>query len=260
MKGVKGRILKKLKSIPEIPYLKQPQSFFQLQDPSSPLESDRILSPTKEFDEHAIENKENFSQNSDENQTQTAPKCQSFRKPDPDSATLFDPKLLAAFHQAVIDYFRNQHQEEVLNENFPTTSLRGIRKTFEDCSSIKLLLENLKLVFIERDVSMHIEFRDELWRVLGYRAIPPRLFIRGRCIGGADEVLGLHERGGLIPLVEGIARTRNGERLCGGCNRVRFVVCIECDGGRKVFDEEKGMNVQCLRCNENGLVVCPLCC
>jgi len=144
--------------------------------------------------------------------------------------------------------------------NLYATSLRGKRKTFEDCNSIRLLLENLKLVFVERDLSMHIGFREELWRVLGLRAIPPRLFIKGRYIGGADEVLGLHEQGRLLAMVKGMPRTEPGQNACEACAGMRFVVCFECNGGRKVYGEEQGVNVQCRRCNENGLVVCSRCC
>ena len=120
--------------------------------------------------------------------------------------------------------------------------------------------------FTERDVSMHLEFREELWRVLGYRAIPPSLFIRGRYVGGADEVLGLHEQGRLLALLRGAARFRSaGEEACRGCGGVRFVVCWECNGSRKIYhgeeeEEEDACPAQCRHCNENGLVVCPICC
>nr|GEV97503.1 putative glutaredoxin family protein [Tanacetum cinerariifolium] len=44
---------------------------------------------------------------------------------------------------------------------------------------------------------MHMEFREELWRTLGNRVIPPRLFINGRLIGRVEEVVGLHVEGKL---------------------------------------------------------------
>ncbi|KAG6772386.1 hypothetical protein POTOM_023793 [Populus tomentosa] len=98
----------------------------------------------------------------------------------------FEEKCLPGGSQSVILY---------------TTSLRSIRKTFEDCHAIRFLLESLKVMFCERDVSFHLEFREELWRILGGRVIPPRLFIKGRYIGGADEVIGLHEQGRLKKLL-----------------------------------------------------------
>nr|GEZ98974.1 putative glutaredoxin family protein [Tanacetum cinerariifolium] len=78
-----------------------------------------------------------------------------------------------------------------------TTSLRGIRKTFENCNTIRFLLGSFQVLYDERDVSIHMEFREELWRTLGSRVIPPRLFINGRLIGGVEEVVGLHEEGKL---------------------------------------------------------------
>ncbi|GFZ11686.1 glutaredoxin family protein [Actinidia rufa] len=74
-----------------------------------------------------------------------------------------------------------------------TTGIRGIRKTFEDCNSIRFLLESFRVLYFERDVCMHSEFREELWGTLGVQIVPPRLFIKGRYIGGAEAVLGLHE-------------------------------------------------------------------
>ena len=196
---MKGRILKKLKPIPQVPYrLKQPPLFQphvsdDLSDPSSPLESGRILCDhhrreSVELDEcnrDLGENKENISPNSEKKP------AQSFRRPDPDSATLFDPDLLAAFQLAVMEYMgnleeariREEEEEEEPPSEIPrtsssideydpliefeersppggresiilyATSLRGKRKTFEDCNSIILLLENLKLVFVERCIS-----------------------------------------------------------------------------------------------------------
>ncbi|KAG6743957.1 hypothetical protein POTOM_052661 [Populus tomentosa] len=98
----------------------------------------------------------------------------------------FEEKSLPGGSQAVILY---------------TTSLRSIRKTFEDCHAIRFLLESFEVIFHERDVSLHLEFREELWRIMGGRVIPPRLFIKGRYIGGADEVTSLHEQGKLKNLL-----------------------------------------------------------
>ncbi|KAM0943603.1 putative glutaredoxin, Thioredoxin-like superfamily [Dioscorea sansibarensis] len=134
-----------------------------------------------------------------------------------------------------------------------TTSLRGIRKTFEECSSLKFLLRSLKVMFYERDVSMHMEFREELWRVLGGRAIPPRLFIKGRYIGGADEVLGLHEQGKLRTLLKGLPVDCSNGGICEECGGMMFLVCSSCHGSRKVFGDEV---LQCFQCNENGLIKC----
>ncbi|KAI3688027.1 hypothetical protein L1987_81733 [Smallanthus sonchifolius] len=144
-----------------------------------------------------------------------------------------------------------------------TTSLRGIRKTFEDCNTIRFLLGSFQVSYDERDVSMHLEFREELWRTLGGRVVPPRLFIKGRHIGGVDEVVGFHEQGKLVDLLNGIPKCPV-SGPCKGCGGMRFVLCVSCDGSRKVVSEEVGesdlpLPVRCVECNENGLVKCPVC-
>lgn len=393
MKGIRGRILKKLRSIPQVPYLKHqervlhvhasvpslptppdpsrvlrdlPVGSSRVEEASNSASSDDQLTPVshlhdvvdvaelvrdleeeeeeeeadcdEEESDHSssrssIGDKENSrpppssppkedsswrtndeeDQHGQENET-------SYRRPDLDSVTLFDPELLAAFEKAVVEHMRSFEEaksrararikEEEYDEHdgggggephgveeppskvprtdddedpltefehrcppggresviLYTTTLRGIRKTFEDCNGVRFLLDSLKVRFTERDVSMHLEFREELWRVLGYRAIPPSLFIRGRYVGGADEVLGLHEQGRLLALLRGAARYRSaGEEACRGCGGVRFVVCWECNGSRKIYhgeeeEEEDACPAQCRHCNENGLVVCPICC
>ncbi|XP_008442942.2 uncharacterized protein At3g28850 [Cucumis melo] len=148
---------------------------------------------------------------------------------------------------------------------FYSTSLRSIRKTFEECNSIRFLLESFKVLFFERDVSMHLEFRKELWEVLGGRVIPPRLFINGRYIGGADEVIGLHEQGKLMKLLEGIPLDL-ANSPCSCCANTRFLVCPSCNGSCKVlkddYDDDDVNNLynRCTDCNENGLAKCPICC
>ncbi|KAL6518281.1 hypothetical protein OROMI_033982 [Orobanche minor] len=218
----------------------------------------------------------------------------SFRRPDLNSRTLFDPNLLLAFEQSVMEVKAREAERRSRNviedieepplksrkkssnplmefeEKCPpggsdsvvlyTTGLRGIRKTFEDCQKIRSLLENLRMLFFERDISMHSEFKEEMWRVLGRKLIPPRLFIKGRYVGGAEEVLGLHEQGKLKPLFEGIPLDKN-EGPCEGCVGFRFVVCLSCNGSRKILPEGEGrLAMNCPECNENGVVICPFCC
>nr|XP_010907962.1 uncharacterized protein At3g28850 [Elaeis guineensis] len=360
MKGMKGRILKKLKSIPHVGYLKQGRILHVnasdgLLDDSPPPNPGRILRNlpvTREEDpdskistpsqpeiidvdelmrdledeepELSSGNKENIRpvsppkypaswkkkpENSIQSKTENYNSdldMPTFRRPDLNSDTLFDPDLLAAFEQAVMDHIQSyeesssrarapkeEEEESHIDEEPPskvprksedyfnplmeceerccppggmgaivlyTTTLRGVRKTFEDCNSVRFLLRSLKLLFLERDVSMHMEFREELWRVLGGRTIPPRLFIKGRYIGGADEVLGLHEQGKLLPLVQDLPLDRSGGVACEGCGGVRFMMCSECSGSRKLYHDENVMHIQCSHCNENGLILCPICC
>lgn len=141
-----------------------------------------------------------------------------------------------------------------------TTGLRGIRKTFEDCHSIRFLLENFRVMFFERDISMHSEFKEELWRILDGKVVPPKLFIKGRYIGGAEEVLTLHEQGRFRPLLEGIP-IDNFQCPCEGCAGMRFIMCFKCNGSQKiVLEDDEGESMKCPECNENGLIVCPYCC
>ncbi|KAG4983817.1 hypothetical protein AAZX31_10G184700 [Glycine max] len=213
----------------------------------------------------------------------------SFRRPDLNSGSLFDPNLLAAFEQAVKEHSRiteEQRRSRVEEESsqkvedddpdplmffeekcppggdgmviFYTTTLRGILKTFEDCNKIRFLLQSFKVLYFERDISMHKEFRDELWSSLEGKLVPPRLFVKGRYIGGAEEVLSLHEQGKLRKIFEGVPMDySNGP--CDACGGIRFVLCFKCNGSHKVM-AENGESNQCLQCNENGLILCPYCC
>jgi glutaredoxin domain-containing cysteine-rich protein 1 len=58
--------------------------------------------------------------------------------------------------------------------------------------------------FQERDVSIHGPGPAvPVWPVGRdlEKAVPPRLFVRGRDVGGAAQVLALHEEGRLVPLL-----------------------------------------------------------
>ncbi|KAL2636407.1 hypothetical protein R1flu_007886 [Riccia fluitans] len=69
------------------------------------------------------------------------------------------------------------------------TSLRGIRKTFEDCNQLKIILQGFNVAIDQRDVSMHAEFREELKELQGGKMVPvPRLYVKGHYIGGAEEL------------------------------------------------------------------------
>ncbi|KAK1261447.1 hypothetical protein QJS04_geneDACA020365 [Acorus gramineus] len=148
-----------------------------------------------------------------------------------------------------------------------TTTLRGIRSTYENCNAVRSAIEGAGVRVSERDVSMDMKFREELRRVLGVGdedvvVVPPRVFVRGRYIGGAAEVLRIHEEGGLAGLLEGLPRGRVGS-VCDGCGGARFLPCFGCSGSRKlIVGTRSGAStvvVRCTGCNENGLVLCPIC-
>ncbi|KAK4790216.1 hypothetical protein SAY86_017520 [Trapa natans] len=164
------------------------------------------------------------------------------------------------------------------------TSLRGVRKTYEDCCGVRNILKGAGVRVDERDVSMHLGFKEELKELLGGQpALLPRVFVGKRYIGGAEEIRMLHEEGRLEEELKGCERVigdgASGE--CVACGNVRFVPCEKCSGSCKVYnghDNEgegggrgggkKGVHgegdengfVRCPECNENGLVRCPLCC
>ncbi|GAB4834596.1 hypothetical protein Ancab_032857 [Ancistrocladus abbreviatus] len=146
-----------------------------------------------------------------------------------------------------------------------TTSLRGVRRTFEDCNAARSVLETHRVVFDERNVSLHGEFLHELRELMGSEeaegrgVVPvPRLFVKGRYLGGVEEVVELNESGRLGRILSW-ARVERGVQGCEGCGGASFVPCFECSGSCKVLVGEKREKGRCPKCNENGLVQCPLC-
>lgn len=147
------------------------------------------------------------------------------------------------------------------------TSLRGIRKTYEDCWSARSILLSYGVRVDERDLSMHSGFKDELHAALGAAGRLPQVFADGRHLGGAEEIRRMHEAGELSKALEACEiappPSAGGKGIaleaCSGCGGVRFLPCEECSGSCKVFLEEVGTFRRCPECNENGLVRCPLC-
>lgn len=140
------------------------------------------------------------------------------------------------------------------------TSLHGIRRTYEDCYAVRMIFRGFRVWVDERDVSMDSSYRIELQSALGERNVSlPQVFIRGKYVGGAEAIKHLFEVGELAKMLQGFPVQKPGF-VCGRCGDVRFVHCMDCDGSRKVFDEEEDRVKRCLECNENGLVRCPDCC
>ncbi|KAJ7551763.1 hypothetical protein O6H91_06G027500 [Diphasiastrum complanatum] len=138
------------------------------------------------------------------------------------------------------------------------TSLRGIRKTYEDCNNVRMLLRSSSVRIDERDVSMHSEYKRELRELLGVSVSLPRLFIKGKYIGGVEEIMRLHEDGVLEKLLEDLPKVTS-FRACEACGEMRFVPCTECSGSRKIITDDNEVE-RCPECNENGLVRCLICC
>ncbi|XP_027359465.1 uncharacterized protein At5g39865-like [Abrus precatorius] len=161
------------------------------------------------------------------------------------------------------------------------TSLRGVRKTYEDCCHVRLILKGLGVRVDERDVSMHSGFKEELKELLGHgygNGALPRVFLGRTYIGGAEDIQQLHEEGKLEKLLDCCEKINNNDgvdgRVCEACGDVRFVPCETCYGSCKIYYEgdEEQEDVEeygevgecgfqrCPDCNENGLIRCPLCC
>ncbi|XP_038905315.1 uncharacterized protein At5g39865 [Benincasa hispida] len=139
-----------------------------------------------------------------------------------------------------------------------TTTLRGIRKTFEDCNKVRSIIESYGIHLVERDVSMDSGFKEELRALMESKEVKvPAIFVKGRLIGGAAEVLKMEEEGKLGVLFEGIPTAAGGG--CEGCGGVRFVMCVDCNGSCKILDQTNKKTIKCGECNENGLIHCPIC-
>lgn len=139
-----------------------------------------------------------------------------------------------------------------------TTTLRGIRKTFEDCNKVRSIIESYCVCLRERDVSMDSGFKEELKKLMGMKQVQvPVVFVKGRFIGGVDEVVKLEDEEKLGVLLEGIPTALG---VCEGCGGMRFVMCKECNGSCKVLDEKMKKSVKCGYCNENGIIRCSICC
>ncbi|XP_049396037.1 uncharacterized protein At3g28850-like [Solanum stenotomum] len=178
---------------------------------------------------------------------------------------------------ATTEYKLVHHEKDKLVIYF--TSLRGVRKTYEDCCHVRVILKGLGVKVDERDISMHSGFKEELKELLGKeyaRGGLPRVFLGKKYTGGADEIRKMNEDGKLEKLVENCERREDGggsvieNGVCEACGDIRFVPCETCSGSCKIYCEaeygeleleenERGFQ-RCPDCNENGLIRCPICC
>uniref|UniRef100_A0ACD5ZQR4 Uncharacterized protein n=1 Tax=Avena sativa TaxID=4498 RepID=A0ACD5ZQR4_AVESA len=155
------------------------------------------------------------------------------------------------------------------------TSLRGVRKTFEDGRAVHTILGYYGVRVDERDVSMHAAFKDELRGLLDGGLALPRVFVVGdggqqqqwqwHDLGGADDVRAQHEAGELARVLEGCEPLGENHAPCPGCGDIRFQPCYTCYGSCRVFAGDEGGYLggtfqHCSDCNENGLIRCPVCC
>ncbi|KAJ0609288.1 putative glutaredoxin, Thioredoxin-like superfamily [Helianthus annuus] len=201
-----------------------------------------------------------------------------------------EPEILDGFEEICSPNGENNHKDSIFTESVDskpeildgfeelcppkgenkvviyTTSLRGVRKTFEACNAVRAVLEGFRVMFSERDVSMDRGFREELWELMKGKdkseLVPPRVFVKGRYVGGSDEVLRIVEEGCLGQLLDGLPKLKPGY-VCETCGGARFLPCCSCNGSCKVVMDGdqfgETVTVKCTDCNENGLVRCPVC-
>ncbi|KAK8652478.1 hypothetical protein V6N13_126510 [Hibiscus sabdariffa] len=196
--------------------------------------------------------------------------------------TDFDPEIISSFRKSLEQLpqgnpFPPRHQEGGKEQYFEFkrdkvvlyfTSLRGVRKTYEDCCDVRVILRSLGVRVDERDVSMHAEFKEELKELVGegFKVGLPSVFVGKRYIGGAEEIRRMLEEGELEKAVQGCETVDNVGGSCEACGDVRFVPCVTCSGSCKVCYEEDDEHEgewgfqRCPDCNENGLIRCPICC
>ncbi|XP_054792197.1 uncharacterized protein At5g39865-like [Prosopis cineraria] len=137
------------------------------------------------------------------------------------------------------------------------TSLRVVRSTFENCKTVRSILRGFRVKMDERDLSMDSRFVRELQGVMCKTEMKlPSVFIGGTYVGGAEEVMRLHETGELKKLMEGLPASDSA--LCDVCACHRFVLCDHCDGSHKMYSLKGGFKT-CTACNESGLTRCPSC-
>ncbi|VFQ96923.1 unnamed protein product [Cuscuta campestris] len=207
-------------------------------------------------------------------------------------ASEFDPQVLESFRKALSDLppactplhlsppaTDNQETGEATPGRrrnrviFYFTSLRGVRKTYEDCCHVRSILQELGVRVDDRDVSLHSGFKEELKELLGESYRLPGVFVGEKYIGGAEEIRRMHEEGKLEKLLERCERVEEGgggedggtAGGCEACGDIRFVPCDTCSGSCKIYcqagSDSDGFGFQrCTDCNENGLIRCPICC
>ncbi|KAJ8570415.1 hypothetical protein K7X08_037387 [Anisodus acutangulus] len=255
-------------------------------DPKNPLSPDSVINTWElmegldDFDFHMVKSKSKSLDIHSELDTNELEKTYEFVEHS-DSKPLWkhlseeqllskmDPNVASSYRQALSSKrFGYKESDDCSKPEIGTedkivlyfTSLRGIRKTYEECCIVRMIFKGFRVCVDERDVSMDSSYRKELQSVLEGKIVSlPQVFIGGKYVGGAEEINQLHEAGELAELVEGFAVKRSGF-VCEGCGDARFVPCPNCNGSRKVFEEEEGKLRRCPNCNENGLIRCHGCC
>ncbi|XP_050230322.1 uncharacterized protein At5g39865 [Mercurialis annua] len=231
---------------------------------SEGLVIEKLVSKSKPLWKHLSE--ESFLSNMDPNVVSSYRRALSSRQL---GYTKDSPKTIRSVGSSPMSFYSSAHKngfflhddsgkDEKIVVYF--TSLRGIRKTYEDCCAVRMIFRGFRVAVDEKDISMDSSYRKELQSMVKGKAMSlPQVFIRGEHIGGVEEIKQLNEAGELPKLLEGFA-VRDLRLVCDNCGDARFVPCPNCNGSRKVFDVEQEQLKRCVHCNENGLIRCPGCC
>lgn len=175
---------------------------------------------------------------------------------------------------------RLYHAEKNKTVVLYVTSLEAVRTTFNNCTAMLKLFENLMLKVQVKDVHYEPSYFQELAERLMLLQKPnadgsmppppqvvlPQLFINGVHVGGLDKVRQMNDCGELKQATAGFdQRTKIVCGTCGGCG---FVPCAWCQGSNRSttnnFIKDRnvhgsGQYLKCTICNKNGLQECPAC-
>lgn len=188
--------------------------------------------------------------------------CSIFESPKHNESSTFDPD-----YSPSLSPLNSPNLEDFSSVRLPGTedrvviyftSLRGIRRTFQDCHRVRMIFRGFRVNIDERDISMDAAYKKEMEELFGGRVSLPQVFIKGNHIGGAELVMNLVEEGELVRMLKGLPL--RSLKPCDVCDDLRFIACVNCGGSRKVFDDDKEQINRCPVCNENGLMRCPICC
>ncbi|PRQ16728.1 putative thioredoxin-like protein [Rosa chinensis] len=117
-----------------------------------------------------------------------------------------------------------------------TTSLGAVLRTYQACNDVRAALTNLGVMFSELDVSWeHEGYLKELRELMidkGREAtMPPRLFVKGRYVGGSEDVFKLLEEGWFCQVLQ----HNSSSTSCKDCGETGFQQCSHCKGKGSVI-------------------------
>ncbi|KAG8651482.1 hypothetical protein MANES_07G132900v8 [Manihot esculenta] len=132
------------------------------------------------------------------------------------------------------------------------TSLGIVRKTFEDCRTVRSMLRGFRVPIDERDLSMDAEHLYEIQMITGSKKVRlPAVFLGGKYVGGAEEIKEMNESGELSKLIGGLHIKIKFNSVCDVCGGLRYVFCAQCNGSHKIYSENHGFRTY-TSCNVNG--------